>query len=137
MQRLRSFVHVMSSDDTGNADFRRGNHINVDFIFRQRFKHFGGNSLMRFHAGADNRDARDVFIERHFSGVDGFGNFPRCLQRFFLIDFGSRKRNVRVIGLADVLNNDVDIRTGFRNLIKNLGGDARLIRHRTNGDLRF
>ena len=72
VQRLHRALDVVFGDDARDPDRRRADHLDVDALVRERLEHLGGDTRVRLHARADERDPTDVLVgaEAARLGVD-------------------------------------------------------------------
>ena len=62
MQRLCGEVDLISSNNTGNANRRGRDHLDVDVVVGKGFEHRGGYAGIALHAGTDQGHATDIVI---------------------------------------------------------------------------
>ena len=60
---LESGDALVLRHDTANLDLGGSDHLDVDLVLRQRFKHLGGDTWFTNHASADNADLGDRRID--------------------------------------------------------------------------
>ena len=123
------------ADDAGDADFRGGNHINVDAAVGQDAEHPGGVARRVLHPGADDahrgqRGVVDYLICAQ--GVPKAGHLPQGAGQ---VVGGDGKADVGsgAVG-AGVLDDGVHADAGGRQRLKQSGGHAGLVRNAADGN---
>ncbi|SPA14560.1 conserved hypothetical protein [Cupriavidus taiwanensis] len=138
MQRAHGQFHVLLVDQHRDLDFRGGDHLDVDALFRQRAEHLAGDADVRAHAHAHHRHLRHLGVARHAAGADvRLHAIVQDGQRALVLAarHGEGEVGLAVDGL--VLDDHVDVDIGVGDRAQDLVGDAGLVGHAQDGDLGF
>ena len=61
-------------NETGNADFRRADDVDVDTDFGQSAKHARSRAWVAKHASTDDGNLGDIFLDENCYGIELIGN---------------------------------------------------------------
>lgn len=138
VNRRDSLRRILLFDQNRNLNLTRRNHLDIDVRVEQRLEHIGGDAGVRLHAGADDRDLRDVVVKHDAARAEQLGvRFELLDRRIHLILFDREADVLRTVA-ADGLEDDIDVDVLLRELRENAERKARLIRNaddRDSGDV--
>ena len=137
MHRLHRTLDLRCAHDTGDADRGGGDDLDVDARLGESFEHVGGNARMALHAGAHERDLRDLVVEidRRRADLGGQAVEDRPGDREVALRQG--ERDVRRAVGGDVLHDHVDVHARVGERAEHTRGDARAVGYRDDRRLGF
>ena len=104
-----SAVSVSFINDNADLDLAGGDHMDVDVLAVEGFKHGGSRAWVALHTGADNADLGAVIVDSDLIGAKaGLVGFQHCAGGFSFA-LGAGKDHILAAGAAGRLKNDIHV----------------------------